>query len=220
MPVLVLKSNVPDGLGLRRLTFDRGLEGHTAPGQFVTVHLEGHKPAYFALASVPGQPVELLVKVQGDAAEELADARPGAQVEISEPIGHGFPLDPSDTRPLLVLATGSGLSAVRPVIEAEVARGLPREVTLLYGVYTPDHVSYPERLKAWRAAGVRAHVVVSDDVPDWDGLTGFVQQAAQELGFVKPGRVVLLCGYPAMVNEAKALWLAAGADGADLLTNF
>ncbi|MCB9663659.1 MAG: hypothetical protein H6732_06085 [Alphaproteobacteria bacterium] len=220
MPELVLQSNTPDGTGLRRLTFDRALPGHTTPGQFVTVHVEGHKPAYFALASSPGAPVELLVKVQGDAAETLADTPAGSVIEVSEPIGHGFPVDPDDTRPLLLLATGSGLSAVKPVIDAELARGLPREVTLLYGVYTPEHVSFPERLKAWRAAGVRAHVVVSEDVPDWDGLTGFVQQAAQALGFVKPGNVVVLCGYKAMVDEAKALWLAAGARGEDLLTNF
>lgn len=217
---LTLTANEPSGTGLRHLVFDRPLDGFTRPGQFVTVHVQGHKPAYFAIASVPGAPLELLVKVQGDAAEALAAMVPGDAVEISEPIGNGFPIPADDDQPLVLLAAGSGLSAVRSVIEAEVAAGLPRPVTLFYGVYTPAHRAFVDRLAAWEAAGVDVRLVYSDPVPGWTGATGFVQGAAAEAGFVRGDVTVVLCGFPQMVAEAKAAWLEAGADPERVLVNF
>lgn len=217
---LVLVRNEPAGTGLRRLVFDRGLEGFDRPGQFVTVHLPDLPPGYFALASVPGAPVELLVKVHGEVAEALVAREPGATVRLSDPIGKGFALPPGDTRPLVILATGSGISAVRSVVEAEVDAGLPRPVTLLYGVYTPDHRSYVDRLDAWRSAGVDVVEVVSEEVPGWRGDRGFVQSVAAARGLVRDDVTVVLCGYPAMVEEAKALYAEAGLAPDRVLTNF
>lgn len=220
MPNLVLSSRVPDGLGLVRVTFDRGLPAFQSPGQFVTVHLPGLKPAYFALASVPGKPVELLVKEQGDVAGALAALPIGTPVEVSEPIGAGFGVDPADTRPLVILATGSGISAVRSVIEAEIASGLRRPVELFYGVYTPAHLSLEAERRRWEASGVSVRLVFSEPVTGWFGLRGFVQQAARLTGWVRPDVTVVLCGYPAMVEEARAWWVAAGAAPEQVHVNF
>jgi NAD(P)H-flavin reductase len=220
MPELKLVRSEPDGIDLRRLAFDQPLQGHTTPGQFVTVHLEGHKPAYFALASSPGEPVELLVKVHGDAAETLAHMPPGTTVEFSNPIGHGFPLPEGDTRPLVVLAAGSGISAVRPVIEAEVRKGLPRPVTLFHGAYTPAHRAYVDHEARWEEAGVVVRPVYSDPVEGWRGDRGFVQQAAADAGFVRSDVTVVLCGFKEMVDEARRMWIEVGATPEQLLVNF
>jgi NAD(P)H-flavin reductase len=220
VPNLVLDDRHADGLGLFRLRFAEALPGHVAPGQFATVHLPGLKPAYFALANGPGEPVELLVKHHGPTAEALDEVPLGTAVEVSAPIGRGFGLDPDDRRPLVALVNGSGISAVRPVIEAEVAGGLRRPVELFYGVYTPAHRSFVDRLEAWAAAGVGVRVVVSEDVPGWTGLRGFVQHAAARAAWVRDDVTVLLVGYPAMIEEARAAWAAAGAVPERLRTNF
>ena len=220
MPALTLTRNVEDGHGLRRLTFAEALPSFTTPGQYVTAHLEGHKPAFFALASVPGAPVELLLKVHGDAAQALAALEAGATVDLSDAMGQGFPLPEGDSKPLVILAAGSGLSAIRSVVEAEIDAGLPRAVTVFYGVYTPGHAAYTDRLEAWAEAGVDVRLVVSEEVPGWEGARGFVQQAAKEAGFVRDDVTVVLCGFPAMVDEAKGLYADAGAPAEALLTNF
>ncbi len=220
MPNLVLKGHEPAGIDLILLTFDRALEGHVSAGQFVTAHLEQHKPAYFALANTPGKPVQLLVKTVGDTAEALTALPTGSEIEISAPIGKGFPLPADDTRPLTILATGSGISAVRPVIEGELAAGLPRPVRLLYGVFTLAHRSFLDDLARWSTEGVDVQLVLSEPAPDWAGLSGFVQQAAREAGHVHADHTVVLCGYPGMVEDAKSIWTAAGASPEQLLTNF
>ena len=75
-------------------------------------------------------------------------------VVTSEAKGSGFPLESVDGRPLVVLVNGSGISAARPVIEAEVTAGLPRPVHLYYGVLTPDRRSFLADLERWANAGV------------------------------------------------------------------
>src|SRR5690606_200043 len=115
-----------------------------------------------------------------------------------------------DTRPLLILATGSGLSAVRPLIEQELRRGLPRPVVLFYGAYTPEHLPYAADLDAWKAAGVDVRLVFSEDVPGWTGSRGFVQHAAAAAGFVRPDVTVVLCGYPQMIEECREMWGEVG----------
>lgn len=220
MHALTLVRNQPDGVGLHRLTFDRPVPGHTEPGQFITVHVGDHKPAYFAIASVPGAPTELLVKHHGDTADTLVAMAPGDTVQVSDPLGKGFGLPAADSKPLLILATGSGLSAVRSVVEAEVAAGLPRPLVLFYGVYTPEHASYAERLDAWKAAGVDVRLVVSEPGDGWSGPTGFVQVAADEAGWIRDDVRAVLCGWPAMVEQATAMLLDAGVDADDVHTNF
>lgn len=220
MHVLELTDNQPAGLHLRLLTFDRALPGYTIPGQYTVVQPDGHDKAFFALASVPGAPTQLLIKAQGHTAEHLCSLEPGARVPMSDAAGKGFVLPPGGPLPLVVLATGSGISAVRPLIEAEVDAGLPRPVHLLYGVYTLEHCSFPSRLTAWQEAGVAVHLVLSDPPEGWTGASGFVQQAAEALGLVRDDVLVVLCGFPDMVQHAKQRWQAAGLAPKRLLTNF
>ncbi len=216
---LILSQSQPDGSALLRLIFDRAVPGHVAPGQFVTVHVEGHKAGYFALASGPGQLTELLIKPQGPVAEHLAALPVGSVVRVSDPIGKGFGVE-ADGRPLVVLVNGSGISAVRGLIDAEIAAGLPRPVHLLYGVLTPGHAAFQERLAAWRAAGVAVHLVLDAPQDGWDGPTGFVQHHAQRLGLVTDAVSVALVGFPAMIEETKALYAAAGLAPERVRTNF
>lgn len=216
---LVLHDLRRDGDVLLRLIFDRPVPGHAAPGQFVTVHVEGHKPGYFALASSPGHAAELLIKPQGPVAEHLAGLSAGAVVQVSDPIGKGFGID-ADARPLVVLVNGSGISAVRGLIDLEVAAGLPRPVHLLYGVLTPGHAALQERLTAWKAAGVDVQLVLDAPQEGWEGPTGFVQHHAQRLGLVSDAVTVALVGFPAMIEETRALYAAAGLPPERVRTNF
>jgi NAD(P)H-flavin reductase len=220
MPTLELVGNEPAGIDLRLLTFATPLSSFDKPGQFVTVSMNDLKPAFFAIASVPGEPLQLLVKQQGDVASLVTAAEPGTAIEVSDAMGGGFPLPEGDARKLVILATGSGISAVRSVIEAEIAAGLPRPVHVLYGVFTLEHRSFVDRLEAWRGKGVVVHEVLSEPHHGWEGAVGFVQDAAKELGLVDADSTVVLCGFPAMVEAAKALYGDAGAAPEQLLTNY
>jgi len=217
-----LTHSQPEGTDLTLLTFAAPADDHRLFGQYVVVEHEGGK-AFFALANAPGTPAQLLVKHHGAIAQWLVAQGPGAAVQMSAAKGPGFRLA-LDERPLLVLAAGSGLAAVRALVQDEVARGLQRPVALFYGALTPAHRSFVTELAAWRLAGVEVHEVFAEAPaeapPGWSGATGFVQHAARDAGWLRPDLSLVLCGFPQMVEEARALWTGAGLEPERVLTNF
>ena len=217
MPEATLVRNEPAGEGLRWLIFDHVPAGYERPGQFVTATLGEHKPNYFALASSPGAPAELLIKDAGPLASELCALQPGARVQMSDAMGKGFGVTLEGE--LVVLCNGSAISACRPVIEAELAAGLPRPVHFYFGVLTPAHRAFLADLERWGNAGITVHTVVGEpEGTGWSGATGFVQDLAQSHGLCRADVELLLCGVPPMVEAAKALWTEAGCT--QVLTNF
>lgn len=221
MPTATVARNDPAGTNLRLLELDAPLDGYTRPGQYVTVAVQGHEPAFFAVASAPGAPAQLLVKREGEPAVHLSSLEPGARIPLSEPLGRGFALERAEGHELVVLCTGSGISACRPVVLGEVARGLPRPVHLYYGVLTPGHRSFLSDLEAWGNAGVKVHTVVGAPLgTGWRGATGFVQDVAGAHGLIRQDVAVLLAGVPAMVDQARVLFRAAGVPEERLLLNF
>lgn len=192
---------------------------HTRPGQFTAVHVRGLKPAFFALASSPGEPALLLVKRYGATAEALAQMPVGEHFGLSDTIGDGFDLEAVAGLPLVILCTGSALAAIRPVVRAEIAAGLPRAVHLLYGVRTLEERCFSRELAAWEDAGVEVTTVVSRD-PGRNGTARWVQHEAARQGLVRADVGVVLAGVPGMIEEATALYLAAGCPRERLLQNF
>lgn len=223
MPALTIRSSRPDGVGLQRVEFDTPLAGHTTPGQFLIAFPDGTgdgvRQGFFALANTPGEPVELLIKRQGDVAEAVSALPPGAVLHTTEAQGAGFQV-PAEPLPLVLLVAGSGLSAVRGLIELEVAAGLPRPVHLFYGAFTPAHLAYAERLAAWTAAGVSVRPVLGTPPAGWPGAVGFAQHAAADAGLCRADVIVVAAGFPQMVEEARAMWAAAGQPAERFCTNW
>lgn len=221
MPLVSITRNEPAGAGLRLLTLDRPAQSHTLPGQYAVARLEDRKPAFFALACRPGETIQLLIKAQGDTAEALAAMEIGRQFELSEAQGNGFPIARVAGRPLVLLVNGSGISAVRGLLDLELEAGLPREVHFYYGVLTPAHRSFLADLERWSSAGIHLHTVVGQpEGTGWQGETGFVQHVAQAHGLCRADVGVVLCGVPEMLEEARAMWMAAGCPEDHVLTNF
>lgn len=223
MSQATVRRNDPAGTDLRLLTLDGPPGAYDTPGQFVTVTVADRRPAFFAVASSPGQPTRLLVKQWGDTAEVLGGLQPGETFEMSDALGKGFAMERVAGRELVVLVNGSGVAAAHPVVEAELARGLPRPVHLYYGVKSPDRRSFLADLERWANAGVTVWTVVSEHLADnagWTGPTGHVQDIAREHGLVRDDVGVVMVGHKAMLEEARLVWEDAGCPPERLLTNF
>jgi CDP-4-dehydro-6-deoxyglucose reductase len=219
MPTYTVVRNEPVGAQLHWLVFDRAPVAYVEPGQFVAATV-AETQAYFAIASSPGEPLELLVKRVGDAAESVCALGPGDSLEATDALGKGFGAAATRPRPLVCLVNGSAISAVRPVIEREVSDGLPRPVTLLYGVLSPAHRGFVDDLGRWATAGVHVVEVLDEAFDDWEGAVGYVQHHAMELGLIRDDVAVILCGVPPMIAAATKHYTAAGLAPEWLLTNY
>ncbi|GAC1036417.1 sulfite reductase flavoprotein subunit alpha [Pseudomonas sp. No.117] len=157
----------------------------------------------YSIASLPGEgPLRLLVRQERKAAGRLGIASgwlttalaPGALLQARLRAHPGFrpPLDP---RPLILIAAGTGLAGVRPLLAARIAGGYRRN-WLLFGERTAAHDSfYGVELDDWLAKGELARL---DRVFSRDG-DGYVQERlqAQQDGlraWLAADAVIMVCG--------------------------
>lgn len=196
---------------------------HAIPGQYVKLSPASGGEGFFAIASGPGAAsdrVSLLIKLGGAVADAIAALPAGAAVRTTKAQGKGFPMDRAGGRDLVLVATGSGVSPVRSVIEAIVARrGDFGKVSLYHGARTPDAFAYREEWDAWRAAGIDVFPVVSRPQDSgWTGLTGYVQTHLD--GVHLTTAIAFLCGQKAMVEAVKKALADKGMAPDAIFLNF
>jgi ferredoxin-NADP reductase len=130
-----------------------GWPGHLA-GQHVTARLtadDGYTASRsysIASASAPDY-LELTVQRvdDGEVSSYLAGvAQPGDQFELRGPIGGWFAWPPDDSRPLLLLAGGSGIVPLMSMIRTHEAVKSTTLVQLIYSARTPDDIIYADEL--------------------------------------------------------------------------
>jgi sulfhydrogenase subunit gamma (sulfur reductase) len=221
---LAARSLAADGLTDLTLDVSRTpvAQAHLRPGQYTWVRLPGHEEGVFAIASPPGTPGrwDLLVKAGSPLPEALIQLPLGAVMEVTRPGGRGFPLDQVRGRDLLLFATGSGISAIRSVIESiRQSREAHGRVTLYFGVRTPSAFAYARDFQSWEQAHIRVVPTVSQPgASGWQGLTGYVQAHLASTPLA-PGTVAFLCGQKEMLQTVIEALKARGLAAEDIHQN-
>ncbi|MBU6257418.1 MAG: CDP-6-deoxy-delta-3,4-glucoseen reductase [Burkholderiales bacterium] len=127
------------------------------------------------------------------------------------PYGSFFLREESD-KPIVLLASGTGLAPVKAIVEQLQHLGSTRPVTLYWGVrrradlYLHD---WCERVAA-ELPSLRYVPVLSDALPedDWHGRTGFVHRAVMADCPDLARHQVYACGLPVMVEAAQRDFVA------------
>lgn len=196
---------------------------HAIPGQYVKLSPASGGEGFFAIASGPASKedrITLLIKLGGAVADAIAGLPAGAAVRVTAAQGKGFPIERAAGRDLVLVATGSGISPIRSVIEAVVARRADfGKVSLYCGARTPAAFAYREEWEAWRAAGIDVFPVVSRPQDSgWTGLTGYVQTHLQ--GVHMSTALAFLCGQKGMVEAVRKALAEQGMSPEAVFLNF
>ncbi len=190
-------------------------------GQFIEFVLkDGHRRSY-SMASAPHS-----VKEAGAEGLELhirhmpgglfTDHVFGAMKEkdilrVEGPHGTFFLRDDTE-RPIVLLASGTGLAPVKAIVEDMQHRGIQRPTVLYWGcrskadLYLNDWALQQAASTPW----LRYVPVLSDAKPDdaWTGRTGFVHQAVLADLPDLSAHEVYACGAPVMVQSARDDFIA------------
>ncbi|WP_205697241.1 NADH:ubiquinone reductase (Na(+)-transporting) subunit F [Conexibacter sp. SYSU D00693] len=185
------------------------------PGQYVDVGIPGDEDGAtrsFSMANLPAEGrLELVVKrYPGGRFSGLLDpADPqlavGDELAIKGPYGAMHLRD--TTRPVLLVAGGSGIGPVLSLLRRLAQVRSTRPVRFFYGARTRDDLLLGDEVAALGAqlADFAYVPVLSEDV--WDGATGLVHEAAAAA--LAAGEVeapeVYTCGPPPMVEALQAL---------------
>lgn len=183
-------------------------------GQFLNVILDEGDTRSYSLANSPQHNDLAQLHVRHKAggafsAKILQQLEFHDTVEIEAPFGEFFVEDTeeagsSTTDPLMLLATGTGFAPMRSIILDHIARRNTRPVHLYWGarraedIYQMDFV----RSVAKRFDWFTFTPVLSRPNRDWDGATGWVQQAAAANHSDLANYRVYACGSEAMVHSA------------------
>lgn len=219
-------SNTPAAAGLHAIHVDVAgtpLQGaHTLPGQYLRLSFADLGEGMFAIASGPdtdGRTFELLVKEGSPVSDALIAAPKGTRVQLTAPEGNGFPLHEARGRDVLLFATGSGISAIRSLIQAMLKdRAAFHDVTLFFGARTPTAFAYEREFDEWRHHRIDVVRTVSQRAaPGWRGLTGYVQAHLPEDHL--QNTVAFVCGQERMVEDVREALRARGMPDENIFLN-
>lgn len=187
------------------------------PGQHVNILLEDGTHRTFSMASPPqGNAIDLHIRrIAGGRFTEgvLAGLQAGDMLDVEIPLGT-FHYHPEDERPIVLVATGTGISPLKSIAQALMDDRDCPPVALYWGMRTPAELYLHDEIPAWgsKLFEFRYVPVLSRADASWDGRRGHVQHAvAEDIGDFSE-HAIYLCGSPSMIRDAKALFLERGAD--------
>ncbi|MBX3722559.1 MAG: hypothetical protein KF713_12025 [Turneriella sp.] len=204
MNELKIRGVKKDKGGFAHLSFTKPENYTFTPGQYaILTFTAGDKPKYLAFASHTTE-ADLLFVLRGDFSA-------GTEVAVSAPQGKGFGCDFGDTKPMLFLTHGTGISAIRPALIERKKRGFENDV-LLYGIASAaqepelDCLAADfgvEQLRAFSAAEYKA----------------YVQDHAHTLAVEHFG-AVLLVGSKEMMASCREVLAAKGFPAEKVFSNY
>lgn len=180
-------------------------------GQYINLELpDGIGSRAFSIANAPqvGGEIELNIRiVPGGVGTSYIHEKlqVGDRLTISGPYGRFFVKKSADL-PVLFMAGGSGLSSPRSMILDLLAEGFAKPIALIYGQRNLSELYYHDEFLALAEQHANfTYVPALSHEPegsDWQGLRGFVHEAARE-HFANDfrGHKAYLCGPPLMIDS-------------------
>ena len=179
-------------------------------GQYVNLQLpDDIGSRAFSIASPPSSSgeIELNIRIVPGGQGTLyvhERLQAGDKINISGPYGRFFVKKSADV-PVVFMAGGSGLSSPRSMILDLLEEGFDKPITLVYGQRNRAELYYHEEFLALAEQHANFTYVPAlshePDGSDWQGLRGFVHDAAKEhfAGDFR-GNKAYLCGPPLMIE--------------------
>jgi ferredoxin-NADP reductase len=191
-------------------------------GQFVTLDLPIHeKPnkrwRSYSIASWPdGTNVfELcIVLLEGGAGTTYLfnEIKEGSEITLRGPVGVFTLPDPIE-KDLFLICTGTGIAPFRSMANSiKLHKPAFKNVHLIFGCRTQKDLLYFDELMQLQneLPGFFYHPVLSRE--EWSGKRGYVHAVYEELCADKQSASFFLCGWKAMIDEAKQRIQALGYD--------
>ena len=182
-----------------------------APGQFIDVLLADGKTRSYSIASAPSAEgvIDIELHVRHSLGGLFTDRvfstlREGELLRVNAPLGTFYLREESD-KPLVFIATGTGIAPVLSILRYAVARKIGRPMHLYWGGRRPTDLYLNEVVRDLAAKLPLTYVPVlsrpqAED--QWSGFIGYVQQAVlRDLPDLSHHQVYA-CGSPAMVEAA------------------
>ena len=180
----------------RTVRFDKSMEAQ--PAQFVMMWIPGEDEIPMSV-SYPGERFGVTYKIVGNGTEKLAKLDVGEALAVRGPYGKGFTVREGRG---LVVAGGTGMACLAPLVESCMAAG--SSVDLVLGAKTSGELLMASR---GEEAGAEMHIITDDGSAGAKGLaTDIVEVLIREGRFDQ----IYACGPERMLVRVLDIALEAG----------
>jgi CDP-4-dehydro-6-deoxyglucose reductase len=177
-------------------------------GQYVDVLLRDGTRRSFSMANAPENDAVLQLHLRnygGPFSQHVFGIMKEKDIlRVEGPFGTFF-LREDSTRPVVLLASGTGFAPIKAIIEHALHQRMERPITLYWGCRVRADLYMHERAERWQREGRLRYVPVLSDAPatdNWTGRTGLVHRAVMADFPDLSGYQVYACGAPPMVEAA------------------
>jgi CDP-4-dehydro-6-deoxyglucose reductase len=180
-------------------------------GQYIEFILRDGARRSYSLATAPGtgEPLELHIRHMpgGKFTDHVFGAMKEKEIlRMEGPFG-SFWLRDDSSKPVILLASGTGFAPIKALIEQAQLEGNTRPMTLYWGGRRPHDLYMHDWCvrKSQELGWLRYVPVVSDALAEdhWQGRSGFVHRAVMEDFADLSGHQVYACGAPIVIESAK-----------------
>jgi len=190
-------------------------------GQYVEFLLRDGSRRSYSMATAPhlqaespGMELHIRHMPGGKFTDHVFGAMKEKEIQrIEGPYG-SFYLREDSTKPIILLASGTGFAPIKALIQHMRFKNIQRPAVLFWGGRRPADLYQDEWIRAQctQMPHLRYVPVVSDAQPEdhWRGRTGFVHRAVLEDFPNLSGHEVYACGAPIVIESAQRDYMAAG----------
>jgi len=179
-------------------------------GQYIDFLLAGGKRRSFSIANAPEREGEMELHIRlvegGSFTTHVFNTMKERDIlRFEGPLGSFYLRESS--KPIVMVAGGTGFAPMKGLIEHMIATGNHRPVTLYWGARDRAGLYLFDLAREWetKLPGFKFVPVISDMPPEgWQGRTGLVHQAALADFPDMSGVQVYACGAPPMIDAARA----------------
>jgi len=190
------------------------------PGQFNMLYLYGIGEIPISIVSDPEHRHEFVhtIRAVGRVTRAMAQLEPGDTLGIRGPYGHGWPLESSIGRDILLITGGLGCAPAVSVINYIMQRRQQfGRLAIIQGVKHMDDLIWRERYERWMKQS-DTQVLLAADVagPGWSWHVGLVTELLSEVELDISQAVAMICGPEPMMSATAKQLINLGCDSSEI----
>lgn len=180
-------------------------------GQFITIKIDDKIPPCFRAYSICSPPTNtnqftLCVKYvpEGRGSSWLKEAKFGDPINFIGP--NGYFTHQKNGRPLLFIATGTGIAPFYSIITELLTNNFDQPITLLFGVRHENDLFYLDHFEnlATNHPNFTFITTLSQPSENWQGTRGRVTEPLKSLQ-IDPATDIYICGLTPMIDSVREI---------------
>ncbi|MGC8635045.1 MAG: 4Fe-4S dicluster domain-containing protein [Candidatus Limnocylindrales bacterium] len=184
------------------LSTPEGMDWAHQEGEFVMVSMPAIGSIPISISRRLPTGMELTIRAVGPASTAVTALEHGAELGLSAPLGHGWPVAAAVDHDVVIVGGGMGLPPLRPIVDEILAhRARYGDVHIYHGARTPADLLYREELAAWAARGdLEVGVTVDHADATWLGRVGVVTHLFDQARWDGSKAIAFVCGPERMIQ--------------------